>query len=72
VSDPYAQAASLVAATIEYCGGPYCGQTHYVVGPVPWMRCYYDCDDETSIHVYKLARSDVDGHAVFLYFGVAK
>jgi hypothetical protein len=72
VSDPYAQAASLVAASIEFYGGPWDGKPMYVVGPISWQSCWYDCDDPNLIHVYRLARSEVNGKAIYKYEGIAK
>ena len=60
--------AAAIAATIEYVGGPYCGRTEYIVGPVHFRRCWYDASDRTRIHIYALAR-DGAGRAVYRYQG---
>jgi hypothetical protein len=63
--------AAALAATIPYVGGPWCGKVEFVVGPVHFRRCYYDCEDPSRIHIYELSR-DHAGRAVYRWLRCEK
>lgn len=56
--------AASMAATIPYCGGPWCGKVEYVTGPVRFRKCFFTDETHTAVEVYELAR-DHAGRAVY-------